>query len=441
MIRKALSLLLPTLATLSPLSAEVIVVPEVLTLGNGFSFEKQAAPATNDLGTTAKWSVLSGKQDRNSAPVSAFHDGKLPKGDDEPRANFFFAAGTDGGRILVDLGKEEKIDRISSYSRHFNSRGPQVYTLYGSVSDQAPKADDDLLKAGWVEITKVDTRNPKEKPGGRHGVSIMGKDGPLGSYRQLIFDVRPTEKKTQFGLTFFSEIDIVKTDGPKLTSVSVKNPSKIIRFATEDKKFNFIIDATEAPQYADWTEKELKPVILEWYPKLVALLPGKDYTAPTTVTFEYRNDVRPGIPAYALGSKVTLNAPWFKNQLKREAKGCVVHELVHVVQNYWIARRVNRRAQRTPSWITEGVADYIRWFLYEPESKGAIYSPERLKKMKHDASYRITGNFMDWVSRNHNKDIVKLINDEARNGRYSDALWKEYTGKPLNELAEDWKSQ
>jgi len=29
---------------------------------------------------------------------------KLPKGEDEPDDNFFFDAGTDGGRLLLDLG-------------------------------------------------------------------------------------------------------------------------------------------------------------------------------------------------------------------------------------------------------------------------------------------------------------------------------------------------
>jgi hypothetical protein len=142
-----------------------------------------------------------------------------------------------------------------------------------------------------------------------------------------------------------------------------------------------------------------------------------------------------------MGSRVVMNAPWFKNQLNREAKGCVVHELVHVVQNYWHATKINPNPKRTPSWITEGIADYIRWFLYEPESKGAHYPPQRIKQMKHDASYRISANFIDWVSRNHNKELVHLINDAARHGRYEESLWKKHTGKSLGELAKDWKSQ
>jgi hypothetical protein len=54
-------------------------------------------------------------------------------------------------------------------------------------------------------------------------------------------------------------------------------------------------------------------------------------------------------------------------------KGCVVHELCHVLQNYRQVLRVNPQATLSPAWVTEGLADYIRWFLYEP--RGAISVP------------------------------------------------------------------
>ncbi|HSQ79505.1 MAG TPA: aminopeptidase P N-terminal domain-containing protein, partial [Candidatus Bathyarchaeia archaeon] len=40
--------------------------------------------------------------------------------------------------------------------------------------------------------------------------------------------------------------------------------------------------------------------------------------------------------------------------LKGGAKGSVVHELAHVVQNYGVARRTNPSATRTPGWVVEG---------------------------------------------------------------------------------------
>lgn len=434
MYRSTLFMLLAAI----PALADLTVTTEQLTFGSGFAFEKIPGPAVNDFAPQATWSTLRGRPDRDSAPLDSLHDGKVPAGDDDPRANFFFTAGSDGGRILVDLGGLTELERITTYSRHFKSRGPQVYTLFGTASDQAPNADTDLTTQGWQKMADVDTRQPDSPMGGRHAANLTGDFGKL---RQLVFEIKPTEKETPFGLTFFSEIDLVKRNGPKLEWIPTGPKPKVIRFTTETKDYSFIVDASEAPQYAGWVETQLKPVVLEWYPKIVTMLPSPHYKAPSQITLTFRNDVQPGTPAYATGSRIVMSAPWFKNQLNREAKGCVVHELVHVVQNYWLASRVNPDPKRTPTWVTEGIADYIRWFLYEPESKGAHYPPERIKQMKHDASYRISANFIDWVSRNHNQELVRLINEAARQGRYHDSLWKKHTGQSLEELAKGWKSQ
>ena len=423
-------------------SAEVKVATEQLQFGSGFAFENLTAPATNDAGTRATWKLVGGERDRNGAELDALHDGKIPAGDDEPRANFFFQAGSGGGRIHVDLGEEKSVERIGSYSRHNAGRAPQVYTVYGAGAD-ADAADlggADPEKGGWKRIASVDTRGQKPEPGGRHGVSITDPAGGLGKFSQLLFDIRPTDERDRFGLTFFSEIDIVTSDDPKLTFVPAGKPPKVLRFQTGDNRFSFQLDASEAPGLLQWSENELAPVVLDWYPKLVALLPSDGYEAPLAVTFQFRNDMPPGVPASASGSRVNLNAPWFENQLEGEAKGCVIHELVHVVENYWRARLVNRNAKPTPGWLTEGIADYVRWFLYEPEKRGALLSPKRLAAAKHDASYRVTANFIDWVARHHDQDIARKLNAAAREGRYQEALWEEYTGKSIAELADAWRA-
>ena len=422
----------------SALFAEIKTTAEQQIFGSGFTFKDIQAPATNDFGTKATWKIISGKIDQNSGGIAALHDGKVPSNDDAPRENFFFAAGSNGGLVHVDLKKSVDLKRITTYSRHFQNRGPQVFDLYASRSGEPPKGAADLKNEDWVKLASIDTRRPNRSMGGRHAACLTGT---IGRFRHLVFDLKPTEKKTPFGLTFFSEIDIVEADGPELIFLPSANPAKVIRFATKDKKFSFIVDTSDSPQYEKWIKDDLSPVILEWYPKIVDLLPSKGYEAPQKVTLQFKNNVPNGIPAYATGSFITMNARWFKNQLRKEAKGCVVHELVHVVQNYWLAPRLNPNPRQTPSWVTEGLADYIRWFLYEPESKGAHYSPAQIRQMKHDASYRISANFIDWVSRNHQKEIATLINNDARHGRYEENLWKAHTGSSIEELARAWRAQ
>lgn len=212
-------------------------------------------------------------------------------------------------------------------------------------------------------------------------------------------------------------------------------------FPAPDKKFTYIMDATVAPDLMPWAEKELIPVVIKWYPKLCGILASKGYKPTTTVKLEFRDDMK-GTPAYAAGDKVSLNAPWFRTQLKGEAKGCVIHELCHVVQGYGRGRRGNRDYKPAPGWVTEGIPDYIRWFLYEPEAKGAEITRRNFENSKYDASYRTTANFLNWVVTTHDKDFIAKLNKVSRDGTYSDAVWKKSCGgKTAEELGAGWKAE
>lgn len=211
------------------------------------------------------------------------------------------------------------------------------------------------------------------------------------------------------------------------------------RILVETDKYKITIDTSETPDLCGWAEEKLKPVVKEWYPKLVEMLPSEGYEAPTNVTITVDKDAK-GV-AFASGDKITCAADWFRKNLEGEAVGAVVHEMAHVVQNYgWGRRRTpDGERKRTPGWVVEGIPDYIRWFLYEPETKGAEITERNLSRAKYDANYRITGNFIDWVVRTYDKDIVRKINAAAREAKYSDELWKEHTGKTIQELGDEWK--
>ena len=128
---------------------------------------------------------------------------------------------------------------------------------------------------------------------------------------------------------------------------------------------------------------------------------------------------------------------WFRKNLSGEAIGAVVHEMVHVVQKYPRDWRNNPAATRNPGWMVEGIADYIRWFKYEPQSHGAVVrDPD---SARYDASYRTTANFLNWVSENYDANIMAQMNAAMRQGRYSDDLWKQLTGKSADELGQEWK--
>jgi hypothetical protein len=179
-----------------------------------FKFKNVPSPARDDAAAKAKLLLVEGETDGNGADVSALTDGALPTEEDQPAANFFWNAGTGGGRLRMDLGSVIEIAQINTYSWHPTTRGPQVYRLWASDGaavnfNSAPKANIDLATCGWKLITVVDTRSKDGDDGGQFGVSITDARGSLGKFRYLLFDCYVTETADEFGNTFYSEIDIV----------------------------------------------------------------------------------------------------------------------------------------------------------------------------------------------------------------------------------------
>lgn len=407
---------------------------------NGFSLNDIPPPATNDAASYAGFTVVAGSPDPNSGPLGVLSNGLVPVNDDQPSANFFFNAGTNGGRIVIDLQSTIPIEAVRTYSWHAGARGPQVFTLYGSDGEHrrsrsALLREADPGKHGWEKMARVDTRRSPEEDGGQHAAAIFRRGSArLGDYRYLLFDIE-TAGEQPYGNTFFSEIDVIAADGPELIHVETLDPI-VKSFSSADGKYRHTVDATAAPDLMEWVERKMIPVVEEWYPKIEAMLPTNGYTAPTEVFLTFRSGMN--VPGYAAGNRIALNAEWFRGELDREALGCVVHELVHVIQNYEQARQTNPKPAPTPTWISEGIPDYIRWFLYEPEARGAEISERNIRTARYDASYRITANFFHWVVENHDSELIAKLNAAARGSHYSDRLWVEWTGRTIEDLGRAW---
>ncbi|MEO5916338.1 MAG: basic secretory protein-like protein [Luteolibacter sp.] len=440
-----LAILLPLASGLAALQA----APAKVSIGSSsedtaFETKTTPPPASNDAATGATFKVIAGTPDPNSAPLAALNDGKIPRSDDEPSSNFFFSG---GGRILVDLGKAVDVATIASYSWHSGSRSGQFYQVYaadGTAKDFVPEpgAGVDPEKSGWNLIAKVDTT--ANKPG-QHAASISPDSGKsLGNFRYVLFDIQKNPKEPRFNDTFFSEIDITDAAGPEL--VRVVKPKKITQdFASKDGKYTYTLDATEAPDLQEWAAKNLIPVLDVWYPKIIDIIPVEGMKPSSHITFTLKDITSVsgmgGVPAYASGNSVVFNTKFMRDQAGGEAIGAGIHETVHVVQ--FAGERAGgeprgRGKSRPPTWVTEGVADYIRWFLYEPEKHGADITARNVKQSHYDASYRVTANFFDYVIKNYEKDLMRKLNLATHDG-YSEDLWKEWTGKTVQELGAEWK--
>src|SRR6185437_15096026 len=130
--------------------------------------------------------------------------------------------------------------------------------------------------------------------------------------------------------------------------------------------------------------------------------------------------------AAAGGGRITGSVKYF--QAHPDDFGAMVHETVHVVQSY--------RGRGNPSWLVEGVADYIRFFLYEPGKIGRIHAG----RAHYNSSYRVSASFLAYLTETYDRAIVPKLNTLMREGQYKEEIFKDLTGKSLPELDEEWRA-
>jgi hypothetical protein len=130
-----------------------------------------------------------------------------------------------------------------------------------------------------------------------------------------------------------------------------------------------------------------------------------------------------GVAAASHGT-VWYNPEWFKKNPKDI--DVVTHEVMHITQNYGDGAG--------PIWLTEGIADYVRYTMGVDNVGGKWTMPEFNSRQSYKDAYRVTARFLVWVEENYNKSFVKKMDAALRNHSYSSNLWVQYTGKTVDEL-------
>jgi hypothetical protein len=178
------------------------------------------------------------------------------------------------------------------------------------------------------------------------------------------------------------------------------------------------LDTSQAPEMAKWAA-HVKLLCEKNYPLICTQLASPGFQPPTTVKIVFEN--KDGV-AWTAGGQITCCTDWFKQH--PDDYGAVIHELSHVVQSYHAP---------VPGWVTEGIADYVRWFKYEPAKRRPHVNP-RNTNANYTDGYQTTAAFFDWIVRTKNRSFVQRLNAAARDGKYSDELFSQYARKPLDEL-------
>jgi hypothetical protein len=179
------------------------------------------------------------------------------------------------------------------------------------------------------------------------------------------------------------------------------------------------INVEEVPQLRAWAEKA-KGQCEKWYPRIDAILGGGG-SRPRKVTLVFKRDMK-GV-AGTSGDRIAISGDWVKKH--PDDFGMVIHELTHVVQGY---------PKYDPSWLVEGIADYVRYWHFEPNRKPRVSR----RKAGYREGYGTAAAFLAWVEKTHDNQIVPKLSRALRAGKYREALFKEHTGKGLDELWRDF---
>ena len=152
-----------------------------------------------------------------------------------------------------------------------------------------------------------------------------------------------------------------------------------------------------------------------WYPRIRGIL-RVNYDTATNVTLRFKD--MPGV-AHASGSTIEASSQYFKGH--PDDVGALVHELVHIIQAY---------PNGSPGWLVEGIADYVRYYYFEPV-KGAAFKPRA--GQDYHGGYNPAAALLARVQVGKPQPIVSKLNDLGHEGKLTEAAFTEVTGMTPDE--------
>jgi putative membrane-bound dehydrogenase-like protein len=158
--------------------------------------------------------------------------------------------------------------------------------------------------------------------------------------------------------------------------------------------------------------------LTEWHPRIRHIL-GVDYATSEAVTLRFREF--DGV-ARTSGATIEASARYFAKH--PDDVGALLHELVHVVQAY---------PPGAPGWLVEGIADYVRYYYFEP-AKGAAFRAQ--PRQSYKGGYLPAAALLASAQVGKPKAIVAELNRLGHAGKLSEAAFKDIVGQAPDEV---WK--
>ena len=153
--------------------------------------------------------------------------------------------------------------------------------------------------------------------------------------------------------------------------------------ATQFAGATVVLDASACPDEAKFIEESGFIRTLEKnMPKVIELLDGgeaaKNPIADVKLILVKDFACDAAAVAVAQRREITLGVSWARKCSREEVNGALAHEFAHVVQCY--------TENPPPIWLTEGIADWVRWFNIETAERRAFISKYTAADRKYDAS-------------------------------------------------------
>jgi RNA polymerase sigma factor (sigma-70 family) len=196
-------------------------------------------------------------------------------------------------------------------------------------------------------------------------------------------------------------------------------PVAIFKYPVE-----FAVDVSAAPEMREWAENAAR-ICERAFPMINEELKGDGFKPGRVITIALDNAYE-DTAAKAAGGRITGSVKHFKAH--PDDVGALIHTTVYFVQRYpfgW-----------NPPWLEQGIADYVRFFKYEP---GKL-APLDLDRTRYDAGYKVTAAFLAYLTHKYDREIVRKLNQIMREGEYREEAFKVLTGKTVQDLGEEWRA-
>ena len=189
-----------------------------------------------------------------------------------------------------------------------------------------------------------------------------------------------------------------------------------------EKGFTLIF-VNKAEGFNDTTGKRMIATFFKTYPEQVALYNSGSLKTVTLII----DPAYTGVAA-AGGGVIRVNPEWMKKN--PEDIDVVTHEAMHIVQAY--------PHGAGPGWITEGIADYVRYKMGVNNKAGNWSLPAYKEGQHYTNAYRVTARFFVWIEKKYSSDIIQKLDKAMRTKTYTAAFWKEQAGKTVDELWQEY---